>query len=90
MDILSKEQEKKNREKYGEKHFDVISDMYRIGKKEGEVYCGGNALKYIKRFIGKSSKAENPMDIEKAIDYLNRIKEKLAESNIVKEEVIDK
>jgi hypothetical protein len=85
MDVLDEEQEKLNRAKYGDKEYDVISDSYRNGKKIGDAYCGFNAIKYIKRYIGNSHKSENATDIDKAIDYLNRIKEK----GFAKQEVIE-
>lgn len=73
---MEKELEDKNREKYGDKEHDVISSSYRNDKKIGDAYCGFNAIKYITRYIGKSHKAENPIDLDKAIDYLTRMKEK--------------
>lgn len=90
MDVLSKVQEEKNRAKYGSKEMDVISQMYHISKAKGDVYCGGNAIKYIRRFIGDNEKAGNILDIDKAIDYLTRIKIKADELRIIaKAEVIE-
>lgn len=77
MSEINKDLEAKNRDKYGEKQFDVIADSYRVGKKEGDIYCGFNAIKYIKRYVGKSHKAQNPIDLDKAIDYLTRMKEQI-------------
>ena len=70
MAELNADLEAKNRDKYGEKQFDVIADSYRVGKKEGDVYCGFNAIKYIKRYVGKSHKAQNPIDLDKAIENI--------------------
>lgn len=84
---MDKELENKNREKYGSKEFDVISSSYRNSKKIGDAYCGFNAIKYITRYISDSHKAENPIDLDKAIDYLNRMKEKSQQDK--KEEKIE-
>lgn len=88
--MISKEQEQKNKEKYGDKQFDVISDAYRLGKREGDVYAIHNAIKYLKRYVSKSSKANNVMDLDKAMDYISRTREVALNSQETKsEEVID-
>lgn len=76
MSILSQEQENKNRQKYGDKQYDVISEMYRLGKREGDTYAIGNAIKYLRRYLSKSEKGQNKMDLAKAFDYIQRAVEK--------------
>lgn len=83
---MEDEQKEKNVSKYGLKEFDVISDSYRIGKKEGDIYCGFNAIKYIKRYFSKSHKSGNSIDIDKAIDYLSRMKE---QATVSEKEIIE-
>jgi hypothetical protein len=73
--VISTELEVMNRQKYGEKQFDVISDAYRVSKKHGDIWCGYNAIKYIKRYVGNSHKSDNLTDLEKAIDYLTRARD---------------
>lgn len=80
------DQLKENEAKYGPKQYDIISDAYRIGKREGDVYCGQNAKKYVTRYISNSNKAGNAVDLKKAIDYLTR----MLEVSTVKPEVIEK
>lgn len=73
---MTKEEQKLedlNREKYGEKQFDVISEGYRINKHAGHAYCALNIKKYLRRFISKSPKANNLMDLYKSRDFLNRM-----------------
>lgn len=86
--MINEEQAQKNRDKYGEKQFDVISESYRVGKKEGDIYCGFNAMKYIKRYVGKNYKSENKGDLVKAIDYLTRMLEMATDQE--NKEIIDK
>jgi hypothetical protein len=82
--------EASNRAKYGEKQFDQISENYRIGKGIGDRWCAENVKRYLNRFTRPgSSKAENPIDLIKARDYLDRMIEKnpLDEQ---KQEVVEK
>lgn len=66
--------EASNRAKYGEKQFDQISENYRISKGIGDRWCSENVKRYLNRFTRPgSSKAENPIDLVKARDYLNRM-----------------
>lgn len=80
------EQKQENVRKYGEKEDDTIARAYRHGKESGDVYCAFNAQKYITRFISKSKKANNNLDLAKVLDYINR----MMEMNIEKSEVIEK
>ena len=91
FNAISTNQRKENANKYGEKQFDVISDAYRVGRKEGDVYAGYNAIKYIKRYTSNSKKAQNLLDLRKALDYITRMieyGESIAERD--KPEVIEK
>lgn len=66
--------EKSNRSKYGPKEFDQISMNYRISKERGDSWCSENVKRYLDRFTRPgSSKANNMMDLEKSIDYLQRM-----------------
>lgn len=86
VSVVPTQQREENVAKYGEKDFDVVSEAYRLGKHEGDVYCGHNAWKYIKRYMGNNKKARNKGDLIKALDYLQR----MLENSIEKEEVIEK
>lgn len=82
----SLEQTQENVRKYGEKEDDTIARAYRHSKEAGDVYCAFNAQKYITRFISKSAKANNNVDLKKSIDYLER----MILNNSDKKEVIEK
>lgn len=73
------EQDKLNVDKYGEKEHDIISQAYRESKKAGDIYVIFNCIKYLKRFVGRSAKSENLMDLLKVRDYLERAIEKAQE-----------
>lgn len=73
--IEEKGLEQKNREKYGDKQHDVISQAYRQNKQTGDTYCGFNVTKYVKRYMGGSYKSNNRIDLVKAIDYISRMLE---------------
>lgn len=64
--------EEKNESKYGNKNSDIISEAYKLGKREGDVYSIMNAQKYLRRFLSNSHKSNNPTDLLKAIDYIKR------------------
>jgi hypothetical protein len=88
---LNEDLEQKNREKYGKKDWDVISSAYRVSRSAGDAYAGFNAIKYINRFVGNSPKARNPLDLDKAIDYLLRMRENIpVEEKTEAKEVIEK
>lgn len=75
IELLNKdfqEQEKKNREKYGPRGEDHIADCYKQSVEVGDTWTLENAKKYLKRFTSKSSKAKNPMDLLKVLDYVSR------------------
>ena len=85
------ELEEKNRSKYGDKDFDIISQNYRISKEHGDVWCANNVIRYLDRFKRPGSgKGNNMVDLYKSRDYLNRMieeNEKLNGTN--NEEVIE-
>ena len=66
-------QEKLNREKYGNQDDDVISRTYRENVTGGDFYCYKNAEKYMRRFCGNSHKSGNIMDLKKSRDYIDRM-----------------
>lgn len=72
-DILSKQQEEKNRAKYGAKSDDVISRAYRESKFGGDFYCYKNVEKYLRRYCSQSEKGGNIIDLQKSMDYLQRM-----------------
>lgn len=71
--MLTQEQSEKNKQKYGNKEDDVISRAYREDKRIGDIWCAKNVEKYLRRFISKSEKSNNRMDLLKAQDYLQRM-----------------
>lgn len=73
--MLTQEQSEKNKQKYGNKEDDVISSAYREDKRIGDIWCAKNVEKYLRRFISKSEKSNNRMDLLKAQDYLQRMLE---------------
>lgn len=73
--IAHPEQAQINVAKYGEKNDDVIARAYREDKRIGDIWCAKNAEKYLRRFIGKSPKSNNFMDLLKVQDYVNRMVE---------------
>lgn len=89
--VNQEQQLKKERElniaKYGDKNTDVIAEAYSYGKREGDIYAIMNARKYLKRYLTNSYKGNNPTDLRKAIDYINRALEMNGNSNDV--EVIE-
>jgi len=88
------DQERKNREKYGSRENDLISECYRKGKEIGDIWSLTNAKKYIDRFLSKSGKGGNLMDLLKATDYISRsysVGKSYQEKNVegVSQEMID-
>ena len=80
--------EESNRAKYGDKEYDQISQNYRKGKKNGDIWCSENVIRYLSRYTRPgSTKAENPTDLLKARDYLNRMIE--ANADVDKKEIIE-
>lgn len=85
------EQERKNREKYGPRDNDHIASIYKKSLHDGNVWCWRNVEKYMVRFTSDSSKANNPIDALKAIDYLCRLYDANKTAGVFdkKEEVVD-
>lgn len=79
--MLTQEQSEKNKQKYGNKEDDVISRAYREDKRIGDIWCAKNVEKYLRRFISKSEKSNNRMDLLKAQDYLQRMLEQNQDLN---------
>ncbi len=76
MTAINKTLAAANESKYGKKEKDVISQSYDMNKGLGDFWCGQNAIKYIRRFMDPNSiKKGNPVDLEKARDYLQRMQE---------------
>lgn len=73
--------ETENRLKYGAKENDIISQMFAISLNTGLSFCLGNALKYITRYESQSEKGNNPADLYKFKDYIQRCIE-VCESDI--------
>ena len=85
------DQERKNREKYGSRENDLISECFRKGIDIGNTWCLINSKKYIDRFLSKSGKGGNLMDLLKATDYIQRAYTASKENGTFdkKEEIID-
>ncbi len=66
-----------NSDKYGSKYKDIISEAYEHSKEAGDAFCVFNAKKYLKRYISDSEKSNNEEDLDKAIDYISRMKRTL-------------
>lgn len=64
-----------NELKYGAKDADLISQLFAISERVGIIFCIGNAMKYYKRYHSKSEKSNNPTDLQKISDYLDRARQ---------------
>jgi hypothetical protein len=84
---VEKDLRKKNIAKYGDKDDDVIARAYRDNFEHGNVWCLTNAMKYCRRFLSKSEKGNNLIDLIKAHDYLTRALEENEKVNINTKEV---
>jgi hypothetical protein len=73
MAMIDENQEKLNQDKYGAKDDDVIARCYRESQDIGDVWCAKNVERYLRRFLSKSHKGHNRMDLLKAKDYLDRM-----------------
>jgi hypothetical protein len=64
-----------NQLKYGDKRNDIITLQYQMSKQAFIGFIFGNILKYLRRYISISEKGNNPKDIEKVKDYIQRYAE---------------
>jgi len=62
-----------NQAKYGQKENDVIAQAYNVSTLHGDAFCLFNIKKYLTRFKSDSDKGGNLQDIDKALDYLDRM-----------------
>lgn len=72
------ELEASDRSKYGDKKNDLISKMFEVSFEAGVIWTIGNVKRYLLRFSREgSSKQGNRIDIEKSVNYLERLYEQL-------------
>lgn len=70
------ELEASDRSKYGDKKNDLISKMFEVSFEAGVIWTIGNVKRYLLRFSREgSSKQGNRIDIEKSVNYLERLYE---------------